>query len=71
MPRLRKPHIDVGPASGYARANEVIREFGARPNYQDGAGGLISIRQEDDGTLTVELYRLTKVRVLVETEVTS
>jgi len=44
-----------------SRADEKIVEFTGK----DGVGGLIAIRQRDDGTVLVELYRL-DAKVFVE-----
>lgn len=50
-PSIKSPCV----ADGYAdKTRERIAEFSA-PN---GKGGLIAIRQNDDGTVTVSLYQL-------------
>lgn len=48
-------------ADRYAAPNERIVEFSA----PSGAGGLMSFVLHDDGTLTVDLYRLSDTTVRV------
>lgn len=49
---MRKPTISKGPASSYASPDEIIREVS-----NGKCGFLLSIRNFDDGTLRVEIYR--------------
>lgn len=51
---MAKPKVDTNPvANQYAMPNERIVEYSTR----SGLGGLISLREADDGRLLVELYR--------------
>lgn len=60
---MGKPHINPKPgADQYAAGNERIIEFSASDGR--GAGGLISVRQGDDGSLTVEVYRADRTAVM-------
>ena len=64
----RRPTIRKGPAAHYASANEAIMEI----STPSGKGGLISVWQHDDGTVTISLYSLdagVAVRVAEGTEV--
>jgi len=57
---VHRPRLFRGPASPHQQPGEVIREFGVGgPHDTDAPGGLISIRQESDGALTIEIYRVT------------
>jgi len=59
---LPKPRIDVHPPAGqYAGSNERILEFSG----PGGAGGLISLALEDDGTIKVHVYRHERTEVSV------
>jgi len=50
---MRRPRVITRcVADTYAASNERIIEFGARS-----AGGLISFRELDDGTLLIDVYR--------------
>ena len=51
---MRRPTIKKGPASLYAMEGETIREF----STPSGKGGLISIRDTGDGTVTLCVYQL-------------
>jgi hypothetical protein len=58
---MGKPTIERGPASNYEADNEVIREV----TGQNGTGFLLSVRNLDDGTVLVDVYRADdNVRVL-------
>lgn len=61
---MGKPSVNTNPvANQYSSNNERIIEFN---NGEDGTGGLMSLRRQDDGTLQVRLYRLdAKVEVLL------
>jgi hypothetical protein len=51
----KRPTVNARPvAQAYAAPNERILEFSG----PTGTGGLISIRAHDDGTVSVDLYRL-------------
>lgn len=52
----KRPYVNVTPvADKYAdKRNERIIEFSS----PSGKGGLISFREKEDGTLTVDLYRM-------------
>ncbi len=51
---MSKPHVTARPtADTYAGPHERIVEF----TGQNGLGGLISIRNMDDGTVVVDVYR--------------
>lgn len=55
MAKRNRVSVNVAPvASHYAAENERIVEFMA-PN---GVGGLISLRYHEDGTVSIEPYRL-------------
>jgi hypothetical protein len=61
---LPKPSINVHPvAAQYASRNERILEFSG----PDGAGGLISLALENDGTIKVHVYRHERTEVSVGT----
>lgn len=54
---MSKPRVKTRcVANGYAADNERIVEFGVG---RDGTGGLIALRHLPDGTLLVDLYRMT------------
>jgi hypothetical protein len=60
---MGKVRVNTNPgASAYAGANERIIEFSAGTN---GAGGLISLTEADDGTIRVHVYRHEQTAVTV------
>lgn len=50
---MAKPKVNTNPvANNYSHTNERIIEYSSK-----NGGGLISLRETDDGRLRVELYR--------------
>ena len=66
---MPKPRVNTNPvASAYAAPNEQIIEFSASQSTDGGsslAGGLISILENEDGSLVVDLGRLENTTVRV------
>lgn len=61
---MRRPTIKRGPASSFAGPVEIILEIHSS-NLKCGA--LLSVREQSDGTLRVEIYRAdSQVRVLAD-----
>jgi hypothetical protein len=53
---MTKPRVNINPfANNYSAPNERIIEYSSKSG--GGSGGLIALRETDDGRLTVYLYR--------------